>query len=236
MIISKGRFRVLAIGDVHFPFEHQDMLKFLTAIKKKYNPNLIIQMGDLFDNHSTSRWEHDPDGYSPGDELKAARKHSKGLFKLFPRVTMILGNHDVRSAKKAFSVGISAHVLSSPHEIMGLPKGWEVTNEYIIDGVRYVHGDGFSGHNAHRKAAATSMQSTAIGHIHSHAGVAYLANHNGLYFGLNVGCLIDHHKYAFEYAKFCPDKPILGCAIIDKGVPHFIPMLLNKRNRWVGEL
>jgi predicted phosphodiesterase len=236
MLIKQGSSKVLAIGDIHFPFEHRDMVRFLTDIKKKYRPDMVVQMGDLFDNHSTSRWEHNPDGLSPGDELKLAIKRSKNLFTLFPYATMILGNHDNRSAKKAFSAGLSAHVLSSYSKLMELPDGWHVANECIIDNVRYIHGDGFSGINAHRKAAATAMQSTAIGHIHSHAGVAYLANHNGLYFGLNVGCLIDHHQYAFEYSKFCPDKPILGCAIIDKGIPHFIPMLLNKRNRWVGEL
>jgi hypothetical protein len=38
--------RILVIGDIHAPYEHPDTVAFLKAVKKKYNPTRVIQIGD----------------------------------------------------------------------------------------------------------------------------------------------------------------------------------------------
>ena len=83
------------------------------------------------------------------------------------------------------------------------------------------------------KAAKANMMSTTIGHIHSHAGINYIANIDKLIFAFNVGCLIDKSAYAFGYGKHIKAKPILGCGLIEHDVPYFVPMMLNKAGRWV---
>jgi hypothetical protein len=80
------------------------------------------------------------------------------------------------------------------------------------------------------------MAPTVIGHIHAHAGIAYDANRKHLFYGFNVGCLIDHNAYAFAYAKTMATKPIIGVGLIENGIPRFVPMQLTRRGRWVGRL
>jgi hypothetical protein len=55
-------------------------------------------------------------------------------------------------------------------------------------------------------------------------------------FGMNTGCLIDVDAIAFKYARGSAFKPTLGCGVVISGVPYFVPMLLNARKRWTGEL
>jgi hypothetical protein len=180
--------------------------------------------------------DHDPDGMSPGDELKALRKSIKPLFKLFPKMKICSSNHGSLPLRRAFKFGLPVEVIKSYKDILEAPKGWQIADSWEIDGVVYEHGEGFTGQSAAIKSANANMQSTVIGHIHAFAGIQFSANSRYLIFGFNAGCLIDRHRYAFAYGKKIKAKPILGCGIIIDGVPTFIPMQLNKNNEWTGKL
>ena len=109
----------------------------------------------------------------------------------------------------------------------------------MVDGVRYEHGDalgGGMGATATMRAPLRNQRSTVFGHFHSFAGIQYVASPENLNFGFNVGCLIDFKTYAFKYAKAHKARPVLGCGIVQEAIPTFIPMLLDKRGRWVGRL
>ena len=43
---------VLVISDLHIPYHHPDAFKFLAALKKKYKPDLVVNIGDEIDQHS----------------------------------------------------------------------------------------------------------------------------------------------------------------------------------------
>lgn len=227
---------VLVIPDMHVPFHHKDAIKFLKAVKKKYKPNEVVNLGDLEDWHGISMHDHDPDGLSAGDELKKLREEVKPLFKLFPIMKICTSNHGSLPFRRAFKFGLPSELIKSYREIIQAPKGWVWSDSWEIDGVIFEHGDPFSGKDAALKAAEQNMQSTVIGHVHSFAGIQYSANSRHLIFGFNVGCLIDKDAYAFAYAKKIKRKPILGCGLIISGVPMFIPMLLNSKGRWIGKL
>ncbi len=121
-------------------------------------------------------------------------------------------------------------------EILGAPITWSFKWHHEIDGVRYVHGDGFGGITAARDGAIVCRQSVVIGHHHSYAGINYVANEKEMIFGMNVGCLIDKDAYAFKYAKKSKFKPTLGCGVVLEGVPSWIPLLLDKKGRWTRTL
>lgn len=227
--------RVLAVPDLHAPFHHQDAYRFLAAVKRKYKPQIVVNMGDLEDWHSISMHDHDPDGLSPGMELKELRKAVKPLFKLFPKMLICTSNHGSLPLRRAFKFGLPSELIKSQLEIVGAPKGWKLAEQWEIDDVVYEHGESFSGASGAIKSANANMQSTVIGHIHAFAGIQYSANQKHLIFGFNAGCLIDRHKYAFAYGKKIKAKPILGCGIIEDGVPKFIPMR-TKNGRWIGRL
>lgn len=228
---------VMAIPDLHIPFHHQDAFAFLEAVKKKYKPTEIVNLGDIEDWHSISMHDHDPDGMSPGDELKALRAAIKPLFKLFPEMKICTSNHGSLPLRRAFKFGLPAELIKSYRDIIVAPKGWKIDDSWEVDGVVYEHGEAFSGQQGAIKSANANMQSTVIGHIHAFAGIQYSANSKHLIFGFNVGCLIDRAKYAFAYGKKIKAKPILGCGIIRNRIPTFIPMIIDsKTGRWNGKL
>jgi len=229
---KKKRSVILAIPDLHIPFEHKDSYRFLKEIKDHYKPTKIICLGDLEDWHGISFHDKDPDGYSAGHEYQLLLKKVQPYFKLFPELLMCTSNHGALPFRKAFAYGLPSQLIKSYRDILMAPNDWRWADHWEVDGVIYEHGDPFSGKDGAIRCAEQNMQSTVIGHIHSFAGIQYSANSKHLIFGFNVGCLIDKDAYAFAYAKKIKRKPILGCGIITGGIPQFIPMKLNISGRW----
>jgi hypothetical protein len=227
---------VQIISDTQYPFSHPDHLPFLEAVKDRYQPTQVVHIGDEVDFHALSDYDPDPDGDSAGREFKRAMEDMQRLYEVFPEVKACISNHTARPFRRAYKYGIPKAFLREYAEFLAAPKGWQWQRKYVIDDVAYEHGEGCSGKLGHLKAAEQNMQSTVIGHIHSHAGVAYGANPKLLYFGMNVGCLIDKDAYAFAYGTNMKTKPVLGCGVVVQGIPTFIPMVLKKGGRWVGKV
>lgn len=227
---------VLAIPDIHFPAHHPDLFEFLQAVKNKFKPNEIICLGDEIDAAGLGEWDKNPDQPSPGDELKESIKYLHILYKMFPIVKVCISNHTDRIYRKPLKAGIPKSLIKSYAEILEAPKGWQWAESWELDSVIYEHGEGFSGQQGALKAAQANMQSTVIGHLHSHAGIQYYANARHLIWGFNAGCLIDRHHAAFNYGKHIKAKPIVGVGIIEDGIPRFVPMSLNTKGRWNKKL
>lgn len=232
--------RVLFISDPHLPFCHRDTIPFLKKVQKKYSTNYNICAGDLLDQHALAHWDTDPDGDGPGPEVAKATKDLKIWYKTFPQLDTLLGNHDQRAYRKAFSSGIPRIFLKNMAEVLNSPKRWRFLDNIAIDGIRYEHGDAAgansTGANALRTLPISNMQSTVFGHYHSFAGIQYLANPRMLFFGMNAGCLIDKDQYAFAYGKRSKNKSIISCGVILNGLPILEPMILNNNGRWIGRL
>lgn len=228
--------RILAIADTQMPFEHVDYLRFLKAVTRKYGLNTFIHIGDLIDHHALSDFPHDPDGLSAGDELREAISSLKPYYRAFPKMQVCIGNHDERIFNKAMKAGIPKGYLRAYKDFLRAPKDWQWVDKVVIDGVCYKHGTGYSGRNGAINAAMDETRPTVIGHLHSDAGILYWANQEILLFGMNVGSGIDHKSYAFAYGKYMRKKPILACGVVLDGIPHLIPMVLNKKGRWTGKL
>lgn len=229
----KEKVRVLSWPDTHIPFEHKDAFEFLKFVKKTYSPDVVVNLGDEIDFHALSNYDTDPDGMSAGDELKKAIEHLQPYYHLFPNVKVCTSNHTARPFRKAFKFGIPRAFIRDYAEFLEAPTGWRWADKHEVDGVIYEHGEGQSGSMGALKAAVANMCSTVIGHLHSDAGIQYLANDKHLIFGFNSGCLLDRHSYAAAYGKHMKKKPILGVGLIDSGVPTFIPMILDSNGRWI---
>lgn len=205
---------ILVIGDTHIPFEVDGYLEFCLRIYEYYKCSKVVHIGDLVDNHAISYHEHDPNGWSPEDEMKESDKHLKKWFNAFPEVYLCRGNHDALVDRKGKTVGLPRRCFRDFRDMWQLPKGWKDEFDFIFDGVLYTHGTGYSGRNGHILAAFDNRMSTVTGHLHSVAGVEYLANSKSLIFGMAVGCGIDSKKYAFEYGKGFRRKPIVSCGVV----------------------
>lgn len=228
--------RVLAIPDLHSPFHHPDALPFLAEANKELAPSRIICLGDEADQHALSQYQADPDGKSPNDEFLLSKEFMGELAKLFPVMSICDSNHMTRYLKKAFRAGIPTVYMKSYQDAYRTPPGWTWGDQFTVDGVRYFHGEGFSGKDGAYKAAVQYRMPVVIGHLHAHAGIQYNCNGDTTIFGLNAGCLIDNDAYAFRYGKHIAHKPCIGVGMIDSAVPHWFPMRMDKHKRWVGKL
>lgn len=240
MRLKTGSHRVLVVPDLQEPFAHKDAFTFIKAVREYYATDTTVFIGDEVDFHGVSvRFPIDPDGYSPGYELERAVDALSKWYDLFSDEQLIrvcTSNHTERIFKKAFLAGIPRNFLKKVNQFLEAPDSWKWRDSWIIDGVKYEHGDAQGGMYAARTLAISNRQSTVIGHHHSHGGVNYMANDDTVIFGLNAGCLIDRHTYVFAYGKHARFKPTLGCGLVLHGVPSFVPMVLDKKERWIGEL
>lgn len=210
IVPSSNTGNILVIGDLHSPFILDGYLEWCKSLEKKYNTKKTIFIGDVIDGHSWSYHESDVDGMSVGYELDAAIKQLKLAYKLFPNADVTLGNHDLLIARKARTAGLSQRFLKDFKEIIDAPSGWNIGHEFIYDNVRYIHG---SVGNAYKRAIASRI-STVQGHLHTQAFIQYSVSERDAIYGLQIGCGIDHDKYAFEYAKPLPQKPIISAGIV----------------------
>lgn len=212
-------------SDPHIPFDHPEYLPFIIDTFKQFNVGQVVCGGDLVDYHAISRFQSEPCAMSSYDELEASIIKVKEFTKAFPKVKMCQGNHDDIPKRQAATLGIGSRFLKSFSELLELPKGWQIQEEFIIDGVLYKHGLNCCGKDGAMNTAIQEQISTIIGHSHAFGGCKYMANKRNIIFGMNVGCGIDISKYAFAYGKYAKFRPTLGCGIVFSSTyAIFVPM------------
>jgi len=219
--------RVGIIGDTHIPYEHKDYLKFCKSVFKKQRCNKIIHIGDLIDHHALSFHESETSLKGANGELLDAKERLRPWFRAFPKLTVILGNHDRIPARQLKKIGVDSEVWMRPlPEVYQFPKGWNTADEVKIDGVIYHHGETASGVNGFRGDAIARMCNTVSGHNHSNAGVSATASQHRLVWGMAVGCGVDAKSMAFVYGKHFRKKPIVACGTVINGDPrvHFMDL------------
>ena len=224
---------VLVISDLHIPYHHQDAFDFLKALKKKYKPDLVVNIGDELDHHAISMHEHNPDLMSAGDELKHSKEYIRELEKIFPEMTLVHSNHSSLVYRRALKYGLPKDYLKSYNEFLGVGDGWKWVDDYTItlsDGSRCFFTHGISADVL--KVAAQYGMNTVQGHFHTKFSISYFSNPDALIWGMQVGCLINQKSMAFDYAKNFKSRFIVGCGMIIDGQPKLMPMVLDKDGRW----
>ena len=224
---------VLVISDLHIPYHHQDAFDFLKALKKKYKPDLIVNIGDELDHHAISMHEHNPDLMSAGDELKSSKEHVKELEKIFPEMTLVHSNHSSLVYRRALKYGLPKDYLKSYNEFLGVGDGWKWVDDLTItlsDGSRCFFTHGMSADVL--KVAQQYGMNTVQGHYHTKFNIGYYSNPDALVWGMQVGCLINQKSMAFDYAKNFKSRFIVGCGMIIDGQPKLMPMVLNEDGQW----
>lgn len=227
--------RVLVISDLHFPYQHKDVFKFLQYLKDKYNPTRIICMGDEIDHHSLSFHDSDPDLPSAGDELRRALPFVQELYKMFPKMDILDSNHGSMVYRKAKHHGVPKHYIKGYNEVLGVGDGWKWSFDLTIDlpnGTKCYFHHGKSPDVV--KLSQVMGMSAVQGHYHSSFKVDYWANPSGLYFGMQTACLVDRDAYAFAYENCNLKKPIIGTGLIINSHPILEPLIMNEFGDWVG--
>lgn len=228
--------RILLISDMHIPYHHKDTIKFLQHLKDKYNPTRIICTGDELDKHALSFHDSDPDLPSAGDELKLALPVIAKLKEMFPVMDILESNHGSLAYRKAHAHGIPRHYLKTYNDVLGVDDKWkwyyDLTIELPNGNKCYFH----HGKSANVSKTSQTMSMCAVqGHYHETFKVEYWGNPNGLYWGLQTGCLIDDKAYAFNYNNCNLKRPIIGTAMIIDSIPVLEPLVMDKDGNWIGK-
>lgn len=229
--------RILLIPDMHMPYCHPDIWKFLKSLKLKYKPDRVICLGDEVDFHALSYHESDPNLDSAGPELEKAIRFLKPIYRLFPKVDILESNHGSLVYRKAMTAGIPRQALKQYRSILEAPAGWRWHFDLRIqmsNGVDlYLH------HGKSSKPGQLSLKEgccSAQGHFHTKFDITYRRNSSGLYWDMHCGYLANHDSLAMAYDKSNLEKGIVGACVILNGNPKLLPMSLNKSGRWTKEL
>lgn len=229
---------ILYFTDTHAPYHHPDLLDFLITMKDLYRPTMIIHGGDEVDHHALSFHNSDPSLDAAGPELEKARLFISELNTLFPDMRICESNHGSLAYRKAKAHGIPVQYLKTYREVLfpgGGGEGWS-WHEHIR--IEMEHGRDLQFQHSQTgdilKGAAHENANLIVGHEHSKFGIGYGANAIETYYSVYGGCTLDKTSIAYAYGALLPAKPILGCVIIKQGIPHCIPMLVDRHNRWIG--
>jgi len=218
---------ILAYGDLHLPYCHRDSLEFLQSVKDRFNPDRVINMGDLMDFYSVSEYPKSIDHKDSWPvELKKARKMIAELAEIFPEQTLLSSNHCDRPYKKSRVAGVPREFMVPYTEIIGSPAGWKIKKEVrlTVDSTRTKFLFSHTLNGGALPAAKTLGVSVVLGHSHTKHGASAFNNGENLIWGVDVGCLISDEGAPYAYNRTQLGRPIRGCCIILDGVPHMIPM------------
>lgn len=223
------------MADLQAPYHHRDALEFLKEVKKQFKPTLVINIGDLEDFHGLNFHGVNPNLPSAKEELVQLRAFIKCLSKVFPSMLIVDSNHGALPRRKARSIGIPDEMILNSREILQAPKTWKWFNQIVMtlpNGIRCKFKHNFSG-NLIADVFKQGM-SLVCGHLHTKSFVQWSQNDFGHNFAVQTGCLIDCDSPAFDYDKSNALRPVLSTTVIKNGIPINIPMMLDKKKRWVG--
>lgn len=224
----------IIFGDLHFPFHSKSALTKALDFLSESKPKYIIQIGDLYDFWSLSRF---PKAQSvikmtPWQEMELARTQAEEFWRIAQKRSpksnciQILGNHDARLHSRILEklpeiLGIVD--IQSLFKFDGVKTQFDIREELIIDDICFLHG--FFGtpgqHMAH------NMMNTVLGH--THRGWVHHAKIRGQQiWELNAGYLADPTTAALSYTKqrWTRWTPGLGIIFQDKSgrYPAFMPI------------
>jgi hypothetical protein len=227
---------IMIIPDIHSPYHHKDTIPFLKAIKKKYKPTRVINLGDEVDGHSWSFHQASAELDSPSKELDKAIEFIGELADLFPTMDLMESNHGSLFIRKMHSNHLPIKILKGYGDILETPKTWKWHDRLIVTlpnktKCLFVHS---LGSNVLKVSQSMGM-SVVEGHHHSQFELTYWGNGFDIFFGMVSACLIDDKSLAFAYNKLTVKRPMLGASIIKDSTPHLIPMRVDKNNRWIGD-
>lgn len=220
------------ISDLQIPFEAEHALKFCLQTKRELRipDDNIYCVGDEVDQVMGSLYKKDIDGsYTANQEIAESKRRLREWYRTFPQMKLATSNHGMRWARKAFEAEIPSQMLRSYQDMLEAPKGWVWKDAWQINAkhrrIKMIHGVGYGGMYAFRHAPMDHGQCVVFGHLHANAGISHIETASQSIWGMNTGCLIDTHAYAFNYGKDNRFKPWLGLGVVIDGgrTPVLIP-------------
>lgn len=223
----------LVLGDLHMPFHDRRRLKEVFNLVRVLRPTHIVQVGDLYDLYTFSRYAKSLNLVSPEEEIFAARRYGEemwaGLNKLSPKSKKVLlkGNHDDRIVKQLYlrlpelAEDMVENYVHPKYQFAGVhtQKSSQQHFDLRLNGerIRFHHGFLSRLGDHMRKWLCT----TVVGHSHRPGIIYDNINGRGIY-EANAGYLGDKNSRVFRYGESEAKNWVRGVLHINEYGPQFI--------------
>jgi predicted phosphodiesterase len=184
----------LILGDIHFGFEHKKALGAAKKLAESGDYHTIVQLGDLIDGYSLSRFAKEPGkGITLKQEVGLARDFVTEMQDYCSFYLQVFGNHDIRIHKRLQEEPDLMSTHPSLAEMLGLPESRCVSyhTHYFIGKCAFTHDLGFYGTQAARQTLNAFQSNICFGHSHAASMVFGGDVHNERYVAVNAGWLGD---------------------------------------------
>lgn len=227
--LNAERFRRTAIiGDLHFPWASQEHLMLAYQFIDYFKPESVIQMGDIYDFYSYSKFPRSHVVIRPDEEVDLARQMASSFWESIRRMcpkasmTQLVGNHDIRPHKRLIELVPELEALVDLKPLFtfdGVNTIHDSRTPYVQDNVSFIHG--FTSPGAHRAKIHTHVV-----HGHTHRGALYWTKDPQVQrhlFELDVGYLGAPEMKCFNYTPVKELSWTRGMGILNEYGPAFIP-------------
>lgn len=213
--------KVLAIPDIHFPFENKRAIKKVIQLIKKEKPTHIVQLGDLYDLYSFSRFDRSMNVMTPAQEVKKAVKLAKEFWiqvrKAAPRAKcyQLKGNHDVRFQRKLMARAPEFESIIDFDHLFKFPGVTTLKSDrdhLVLDGVTYCHG-------------FLSKSEKHIGHyntpvVHGHLHKLGITTKGSKLWSMDCGHVANTNALPLQYGASKVTNWCMGYGVIEDGKPR----------------
>lgn len=225
-----SRRKIFVFGDTHFKWHHKAALNAALKRVKEIKPDAIVQIGDLYDMLSYSRFAKSQNFITPDKEIKQSRdaairfwediKHASRKSRCY----QIVGNHDIRPLKKLMDAvpeyeSVGRQMVESMMKFEGVKTILDPREELLIDDVIFLHGY----HSQLGAHMLESHENVCCGHSHR-GGVIYHPWNGKVKWELNVGYIADKNSVPLSYTQRKRFSSwTVGWGEIDSHGPRFVP-------------
>jgi hypothetical protein len=222
--------KIAILGDLHEPFGSDRVKSEFVSFCESFKPSYIIQMGDLMDMYSHSKFPRSHNIFTPKDEEEKAKKRIEEFWsacqKAAPEAKCIglLGNHDARPLKRTLeSMPQLEHWIEKYFKDLMTFDGVEMIldprQEFIIEDIVFIHG--YMGKLGNHRDYM--LMNTVRGHDHV-GGCVFRQIHGKVLWELDAGLAGDFNAKGFSYTNQRMNNWTNGFASIDELGPRFIPV------------
>lgn len=196
--------KILCWPDSHYPFVNKEAEQKMIKFAIENQPDYIIQIGDMLDFYSASKFPRSQNVYTPKEEerlgIEMATNAWKQLREGCPKAKcyQLMGNHDVRPLKRTLeSLPIAEHWMEAYFKQLftfeGVETVFDTRQELEIDGILFTHG--FLSPGTHKDYYLKNV-------IHGHDHKLYVQHrriHGQNIFEMSCGFLGDVEAKALSY-------------------------------------
>lgn len=210
--------KVLVMPDLHVPYTDMFKVKKIFNFNRTFKADVVLSIGDFFDLYHLSKYVKSLKAESPSAELRRAEGQVRVISRWFPKITMLIGNHEKRLWKRAADAGIHPSHITDILKTVKAPEGWVRPNRtdiIEIDGVMYTHG----WLSQRKKHAEFFNKSCVIGHLHSQLGIDYIRRRNRTIFAMCVAMCADTNSIAMDYNEIRYNTSTPGFGYVVDGKP-----------------